>query len=95
MCEHLATLDTELKEKKIKETFRGQAWSDNAREWVYYDCILNLEKIRRRYNFPDFVKNHVNNDNKSGMEAGFYCDLCKDAIMGLHPNFGQGKIYVD
>lgn len=93
MCEHLAGLDIELKKQGIKETFRGEAWS-NAREWVYYDCVLNLEKIRLRYNFPDFVEDHVNDDNKSGMEAGFYCNRCKDGVMGHHTNFGKGKIHV-
>ena len=92
MCEHLQTLDDEITQKGIKETFRGEAWSSNAREWVYYECVLNLDEIQRRYNFPDFVKIHINNDNRSGMEAGFYCELCKDAVMGIHPQFGQGKI---
>ncbi len=95
MCEHLTRLDSELKEKGIKETFRGQAWSNNTREWVYYDCVLNLDKVRRRHNFPDFIKTHINDDNKSGMEAGFYCDQCKDGVMGLHSHFGQGKIQID
>lgn len=95
MCEHLTRLDIELKEKGIKETFRGQAWNDNTREWVYFDCVLSLEKIRQRYNFPDFVKIHVNDDNKSGMEAGFYCEKCKDGVMGLHPHLGQGKIKIE
>ena len=91
MCEHLIGLETELKEKGIKETFRGKAWSENCHEWVYYDCVLNLEKIMKKYNFPDFVKIHVNADNKSGMESGLYCEVCKDAIIGLHPNFVKTK----
>ena len=91
MCEHLINLDNELKAKRIKETFRGQPWSDNTREWVYYDCILNLEEIRKRYNFPSFVTIHTNDDNKSGLEAGFYCEICKDGVMGHHPSMGSGK----
>lgn len=95
MCEHLKRLDIELQERGIKEIFRGQAWSNNTREWVYYDCVLNLDKLRSRYNFPDFIKTHINDDNKSGMEAGFYCDQCKDGVMGIHPHFGQGKVQID
>ena len=94
MCEHLKSLETELKEKGIKETYRGKPWSVNCREWVYFDCVLNLDKIRQRYNFPDFIKNHINNDSRSGMEAGFYCGLCQDAIIGIHPDLGEGKIHV-
>lgn len=95
MCEHLAQLDIELKSKKIRETYRGQAWSENCREWVYYDCLFNLETIRQRYKFPAFIENHINNDNKSGMEAGFVCSLCNDGVIGIHPDFGRGKVTVE
>ncbi len=95
MCEHLTPLDIELKARKIMETYRGQAWSRNCREWAYYDCVLELDKLKARYNFPDFITIHVNDDNKSGMEAGFYCSLCHDAIMGSHPDMGNGKILVE
>lgn len=91
MCEHLIELDSELKATGIKETYRGKAWSDNCREWVYYDCVLDLEKIEQRHKFPSFVERHRNDDNKSGMEAGFVCNICKDAVMGVHPHFGTGK----
>lgn len=95
MCEHLLQLDIELKRKGIKETFRGKAWSKNCREWVYYDCVLDLDQIKNRYNFPEFIVTHVNDDVKSGMEAGLFCDQCKDAIIGIHPKVGQGKTYID
>jgi hypothetical protein len=95
MCEHLAGLETELKNRGIKETFRGKAWSENSREWVYYDCVLGIDKLRRKFNFPDSVKIQINDDNKLGMEAGFYCELCKDGIMGIHPYLGQEKIHID
>ena len=95
MCEHLLRLEDELKTRGIQETFRGEAWGENCRDWVYYDCVLDLDKIKKRFNFPDFVKIHKNLDNKSGMESGFYCELCKDGIMGIHPFFGQGKTHID
>jgi hypothetical protein len=91
MCEHLILIDRELKSKGIKETFRGQPWSDNCREWVYYDCVFDFEKIRSRYNFPDFVVTHFNDDARSGLEAGFVCDQCKDGVIGAHPTVSKGK----
>jgi hypothetical protein len=94
MCEHLIALENELKAQNIKETYRGQPWSDNCREWVYFDCALDLERIRKRYNFPDFISTHVNNDSRSGLEAGFVCDQCHDAIMGHHPSLASGKIKI-
>jgi hypothetical protein len=94
MCEHLAGLDNELREKEIKEIFRGQSWTANCREWVYYDCVLDLEAIRRRHSFPDFVIPHINTDEKSGTEAGFVCERCQDGIMGILPAAGRGKVIV-
>jgi len=95
MCEHLINLDNELKAKPIRETFRGQPWTDNCREWVYYDCLLDLAKVRSRYQFPEFIADHVNDDAKSGLEAGFVCELCKDGVIGVHPKVGQRKTRVD
>jgi hypothetical protein len=95
MCDHLTALDRYLKQIGMKETFRGQAWGNGTREWVYYDCVLNLDKISSRYQFPDFVKIHINDDVKSGMEAGFYCEQCQDGVMGIHPHFGKNKKVIE
>ena len=91
MCEHLIALDKELKSMGIKETSRGQPWTGNCREWVYYDCVLDLEKIRTRYKFPSFIESHSNDDPRSGLEAGFVCDQCKDGVVGVHPSLAKGK----
>jgi hypothetical protein len=40
MCEHLKPLENYLVDLGITETFRGQAWSKDCREWVYFACIL-------------------------------------------------------
>lgn len=95
MCDHLLKLDLELKNRGIKETSRGQPWTLNCREWVYYDCVLNLEKLKTRFAFPDFITIHVNNDERSGLEAGFYCELCQDAVIGHHEKFSAGKIHIE
>lgn len=95
MCKHLAELENELKSKSIKETYRGQPWSDNCREWVYFDCVLDVEKIKSRYNFTPCVTISRNDDQRSGRELGFYCEQCRDAVMGLHPEDGKGKVYVE
>jgi len=91
MCEHLADLDKELKYSGIKELSRGQPWSNNCREWVYYDCVLDLDSIRQRFNLPDFVTNHSNEDAKTGLEAGLYCEKYQDAVIGAHPGSALGK----
>jgi len=94
MCEHLSVLDTELKRRGIRETFRGQAWSDNCREWVYYDCFLDTDAIRTRLNLPECISVHTNDDMRSGLEAGFVCNQCNDAIMGAHRSVAAGKTVI-
>ena len=91
MCEHLIGLDQELKLSGFKETYRGQAWSNNCREWVYYDCVLHSTSIRKWLNLRDFIVDHSNDDPKSGLEAGLVCEQCHDAVIGVHPSSASGK----
>lgn len=30
----------ELLDRGIAITYRGEAWSDNCREWAYFDCYI-------------------------------------------------------
>ncbi|HNQ77260.1 MAG TPA: hypothetical protein PKJ37_09780 [Acidobacteriota bacterium] len=82
-CEHLRKLEEELLSAGIKETYRGTPWTDNCREWVYFDVVLDTASIAARMNFAPCVTVHENLDPKSGTERGFYCSECLDAIMGL------------
>lgn len=84
ICEHLQPLESELTQLGIKETYRGQAWSSNCREWVYFDCFLDCESIRQRLNLPALIESHVNNDSKSGQERGLVCTVHKDGVIGLY-----------
>jgi hypothetical protein len=91
VCEHLRQLDEAIHAVGIAETFRGQAWSSNCREWVYFDCYLDVEAIRRLFELPAFVVDHVNDDPKSGRESGLVCKECDDAVIGLHKDDARGK----
>jgi hypothetical protein len=83
LCEHLKPLDETLKADGKKETYRGQAWTKNCREWVYYDLVFNIPAIQDRFKLPDCVQVHANLDPRSGTERGLFCTACKDAVMGL------------
>ena len=85
VCEHLRQLEAELIASGIQETYRGQVWSDNCREFVYFDCILDRQSIRKRIAFADSVKDSEYLGTHMGSESGFYCEKCKDGIMGHHP----------
>lgn len=82
VCSHLSLLEQELIRSGTAETFRGQAWSDNCREWVYFDTVLDIDAIRERWAFGPEVVIHENLDLKSGLERGFVCTQCHDGIMG-------------
>ena len=85
-CEHLRHLEAEILAAGLHETFRGPAWSQNCREWVYFDCYLDRESIRKRLPLADCVHDHEHRGTHDGAEAGFVCTLCHDAIIGLHPS---------
>ena len=92
VCKHLIKLEKELLAKGIKETHRGKVWTKNCREWVYFDCYLNLASIRKRLCLDECVKDHIHFGTHDGTEAGFVCNIHKDAIMGFHKIFSKNKL---
>ena len=82
-CHYLRPLEHELAARGVRETFRGQAWSSNCREWIYFDCWLDLASIRARLSLPPCVEDHEHRGTHDGSERGFVCRECQDAVMGL------------
>jgi len=94
LCEHLIEFEKELQNRNVKETYRGQVWSLNCREWVYYDCYLNMEEIRKRIHFHPCVIDHEHLGTHDGQEAGFICTIHYDAVMGVHKTYSKGKLEI-
>lgn len=92
VCEHLAALEAEMLARDVRETFRGEAWSRNCREWVYFDCWLDRAALRQRFAFAPCVEDHVHRGTHDGAEAGLVCTQCWDAIMGVHDAFADGRL---
>jgi len=84
LCDHLHALEQAILACGFRETSRGQAWSDHCREWVYFDCYLEREEIRKRFKLEVCVKDHEHWGTHDGQEAGFYCEIHEDGIMGIH-----------
>ena len=82
LCEHLKDIESDIIESGIAETYRGSPWTENCREWVYFDVVLDVKKIIEKYQSAPCVVIHENLDPKSGQERGVFCELCHDAIMG-------------
>lgn len=91
MCEHLLPIEKTIREKGVKELFRGEVWSKNCREWIYFDCYLDCEKLQARFSLPDFIQHHTNDDPRSGTEEGLACSKCHDALIGYHRRLNPGK----
>lgn len=81
-CEHLRALEAELIGAGIRETYRGTPWSQNCREWVYFDIAFDTAALTKRLQFAPCIEGHENRDAKSGTERGFVCTICNDTIMG-------------
>ena len=84
VCEHLAELEQALLAAGMRETYRGQAWSSNCREWVYFACFLELASLRKRFLFAGCVQDHEHRGTHDGQEVGLVCTQCHDAVMGVH-----------
>jgi hypothetical protein len=80
-----------LRDKGIRETWRGKAWTNNCREWIHFDCVLKPAELKARLKLADSVTVHQCDDYKLGLELGLECGSCGDAIMGLHPK-GPGGV---
>ena len=84
ICEHLKPLEEAILAKGIRETFRGAAWSQNCREWVYFDCYIDTASVRARFALAACVEEHVHRGTHDGQERGFVCSRCHDGIMGRY-----------
>ena len=82
VCEHLAPIEQALLSQKVPVTFRGQAWSKNCREWVYFDCFLDVAAIRSNFELSEIVKAHSHRGTHDGQEHGLVCSNCNDAVLG-------------
>lgn len=87
---NISALEKPVKKAGIRETYRGRTGSKNCREWAYFDCRLDVKRIREDFRLADCVKEHSNDDRRSGLEAGLVCDVCHDAVMGVHASLSRG-----
>lgn len=97
MCGHIIDLENYIKSKKVLEIFRGKAWSSNCNEWVYFDCILDTEKLKTKLGLDNCIITHEFLDIKVANELGLVCEKCKDGIMGYNPKSQstKNKILID
>jgi hypothetical protein len=80
--QELRQLAKYLKKKKIKIDYFGSAWTNNHASWIYFDTVLDLDKLRSKFNLGTHIKIHQNLDPKSGIESGFVDENTGEGLMG-------------
>jgi hypothetical protein len=65
MCIHLKQLEDYITSKGITETWRGQAWTNNSREWIYFACILETQVLKKKLQLEPCIETHDYFDIKS------------------------------
>lgn len=89
VCEHLTEVERELLAAGARVNSRGQAWSQNCREWVYFDCYIDTERTRVQFTLAPVVQDHTHRGTHDGSEHGLVCSVCHDALMGhVEPHAG-------
>jgi hypothetical protein len=92
-CDHLRDVEQAIKACGIRETYRGQPWTSNCREWVYFDCFIDLAAVRSRFALADCVEEHVHRGTHDGQERGFCCSQCHDGVMGRYEPEWNGAVF--
>ncbi|WP_167342054.1 hypothetical protein [Nonlabens sp. SY33080] len=78
----LRRLAKKLINQNTRITFYGKAWSENKADWMYFDKVLDLKKIRKKFAFGENIIEHQNLDIRSGLESGFIDKNTDEGIMG-------------
>lgn len=90
ICEHLRALRDELMAAGIPEQFVHPpplSQPQEPRRTWYFECVLDVERLRRRYDLPDFVVDEGHWGTHDGEELGFHCEPDDSWILGHHPHY--------
>lgn len=88
-CEHLSSLEEAIRAAGFDCTLRGQALSKVEGVWAYYNCIMDVDELRRKFALPSTIETHSHRGTHDGSELGFICRTCGTGLMGeLRPESG-------
>ena len=71
-----------LLKKNRRITYWGKAWSGNQADWIYFDSVLDIEKLQLKFNFEEHITVHQNLDPRSGLERGFIDQRTGEGVIG-------------
>jgi hypothetical protein len=85
LCEHLRPAEKYLRESGARVVSSGQPWSANCHIWVYFDRVLDCDRLIKDLGLDACVQVHDHRGTHDGSELGIICTQHHDGIMGPHP----------
>lgn len=84
LCVHLEPIRLRLLGLGASQSAILKIWS-GANNFAVFDAILDRPAIRAALPLPACVIDHDHLGTHDGSESGFACTLCRDGVVGLHP----------
>jgi hypothetical protein len=85
VCEHLQAADRFIREHGAHVISAGQPWSANCHVWIYFDALLDCDRLIKGLGLASCVQIHDHRGTHDGSERGIVCTIHNDGLMGPHP----------
>jgi hypothetical protein len=86
LCEHLRTAEKYVRDHGGRVLSAGRPWSANCHVWVYFDTILDCDRLIHGLGLASCVQIHDHRGTHDGSERGIVCTVHNDGVMGPHPS---------
>ena len=85
VCEHLQAADKYVRDQGAHVISAGRPWSANCHIWIYFDALLDCERLIKGLGLAPCVQIHDHRGTHDGSERGIVCTIHNDGVMGPHP----------
>jgi len=86
LCEHLRAAEKYVRDQGGRVISTAQPWSANCHVWVYFDVLLDSDRLIKGLGLASCVQVHDHRGTHDGSECGIVCTIHHDGIMGPHPS---------
>jgi hypothetical protein len=86
LCEHLQAAEKYVRDQGGRVVSTGRPWSANCHIWVFFDTILDSDRLIQGLGLDPCVQVHDHRGTHDGSERGIVCSIHHDGLMGPHPS---------
>jgi hypothetical protein len=86
LCEHLKPAEKYVRDQGGRVVSAGRPWSANCHVWVYFDTMLDSDRLIKGLGLDPCVQVHDHRGTHDGSERGIVCTIHHDGLMGPHPS---------